>query len=330
MKKIKKGIALSLILAISMMMVACGGGGGGEYNSAIDSFGASMESGSYYDSDYKYQDIKEPLVPEETNQPDVNADRKIIYTASLSIESKEYDKTITLIEESILKHGGYIASNYSYGNPEEGARGASYSVRIPVENYKAFMEDASGAGNLVNKRETAEDITTKFVDTEARLEVKKAEKARLEELMKRAETMEDILTLDARISEIQGDIEGYTAQLKSMQNRVSFCTIDIDVDEVIIYTPTDTLFSTELITAFVSGFTDFVEFIQDIILFVVYNMFFFAFFIPLIIIGVKHYKKGQKKRREKLSKDLKEKHNKEIEEFFKEDEEIKEFFKDEK
>ena len=229
------------------------------------------------------------------------ASRKIIYTADMTLETTEFDQAMEKLKDMVDKYGGYISRSNLYGYSPE-YREQNFQIRIPAEHYQDFMSSAVSIGNIIRKNESVNDITAKYMDTEARLQVFRTEKARLEELMKKAETMEDILILDERISQVQSDIEGYEAQMRAMNDQVAMCTIDVTIEEVVIYTPTDTLFSTELLTAIKSGWTDFVELLQNIILALAYNSFTLVFFGSIGLVGYRIYRKRQTKKGPKARK----------------------------
>ena len=44
-----------------------------------------------------------------------------------------------------------------------------YTVRVPVENYSAFLEQAGQAGSVLNLSENAEDVTSEYIDVDARI-----------------------------------------------------------------------------------------------------------------------------------------------------------------
>lgn len=306
MKKLKRLFAATLAIGMIFMFTACGGGAGESLGNAIaDDYENSYQANGWYgsyDGDYKSESIVSDSVasgemPEAENSP--LSDRKIIYTANLDIETQNFDKSSLAIENLIAEYNGYISERRTYGNDYDNGRTTYYTIRIPAEHYADFMTATGDIGNVISKNESTNDVTSKYVDIEARLETMKLQKERFEEMLKTAKTTSDILTITEKIYEIQADIESYTAQLRALTNQIQMCTINLSLDEVIFYTPTDTFFGTELVTAFKSGRSSFVEFIQDLILFFAYNFFHLIFWgivaVVIIVLRKRHKIKRAKK-----------------------------------
>ena len=63
--------------------------------------------------------------------------------------------------------GGYVSGTDQYTPSYEGAqRRAHYQLRVPADRYDTFLEGAGKAGNLTNKTESTQDVTSEYVDVE--------------------------------------------------------------------------------------------------------------------------------------------------------------------
>lgn len=165
--------------------------------------------------------------------------RKIVYTADLTINTKKYDEDINTIRNLVKKTGSYVESSNMSGTADSNDREASFTVRVPVDNYSMFMESAGGVGVVVSRNESADDITSSYVDVQARLKSLKNKKARLEEFEAQATKLDDILEFEEQINEVQYEIERYTATLNTYKDITSNCTINIYVYEVKEYVPVE-------------------------------------------------------------------------------------------
>ena len=124
------------------------------------------------------------LVRAATPQVDVD---KIILNATLSIEALDFNATCTALARAAQSCGGYVSSTSIDTPAYEGAyRTAYYQFRIPAEQYSVFLEGAGSAGNLVSKQESTQDVTSAYVDVEARLKSLKLQEERLYAMMEQA------------------------------------------------------------------------------------------------------------------------------------------------
>lgn len=199
------------------------------------------------------------------------ANRKIIYHASLTLETKDYAATCAALRQAAAEAGGYLESTNEYGSAEYGNRSASFCFRIPSARYQEFLGKADETGSVTRRSESTEDITSQYVDVEARLSSLEAQKAKLEELRAQAEDLDDLLTIEGRISDVQYQLESYTRQRRMYDNQVDYCTVNISVNEVAIYTPVNT-FGSRISAAMDDTLDGFVEFLQDIVIFFIYAL----------------------------------------------------------
>ena len=191
---------------------------------------------------------------------------KIIYTATLELESKNYDDTRAALEAALTGAGGY-AESYSESSRSERARSLTLTARVPGETYESFLAEAAETGNLVSRSEQAEDVTASYMDVAARLEQLEARRDRLLELQAQAGTLADLLEIEASLSEVQYQIESWQQQLSWYDDQVESCTVTIYLNEVKTYTPSEESFAGRLAGAFGEGWSAFLEGVQDLAVF---------------------------------------------------------------
>ena len=161
--------------------------------------------------------------------------RKIVKSASLELETTDYQKVTSVIGILASEYGGYLEASSIEGkgtDPSGGLRTASYTVRVPSEKLEGFLNAASAAASVTRRSLSGKDVTQSYVDTQARLKSLQAERARLLELMEKAEKVADLLAVEQRLTEVQTQIEQMTASLKNMDLLVSFATVTVTVREV--------------------------------------------------------------------------------------------------
>lgn len=164
-------------------------------------------------------------------------DRKIIYTASLVVETREFDKCMDTVEAVYTKYGGYRESSQEYGVPDSAeknsGRTAVVSIRMPIGKYDAAMAEFKALGNVLSKNESTEDVSRQYVDTEARNKTLKMQRDQLYTLLAKADSMENIIALQNEISRLTVEIEQMTAQLNYWNDKVSYSTITVELRELV-------------------------------------------------------------------------------------------------
>lgn len=197
--------------------------------------------------------------------------RKIVYTASLEMEATDFDAARTALLAAVDAQGGYLEHSSQNGSAEDQNRSLYCTVRVPAENYRAFLDAAGRAGNQRYLSEDANDITAGYVDVEARLAALENQRDRLNALAETAQTTADLLEIESQLSDVQYEIENYTRQLRAMDDQITYSTVDISLYEVATLTPvTPATFGEKLGRAFGEGWDGFVDFVQGFVLAVVY------------------------------------------------------------
>jgi len=146
------------------------------------------------------------------------------------------------LEQKINSLGGYVEDQNIHNGSTYASyryRSANLTVRIPDEKVDQFTNDVSGMANVISQNLRREDITLKYVATSSRVTALETEEARLLELLAKAETMEDLLEIEARLTDVRYELENYASQLRLYDNQVDYATIYLSIDEVQEYTPVE-------------------------------------------------------------------------------------------
>ena len=166
-------------------------------------------------------------------------DKKIVKTANLKLEVKNFRSYDDRLRQLVRQSGGYIAQeqqSQSAYNIEN-----TVTIKVPVDRFDAVMaEIASDSDKLVEKKVGSEDVTMQIVDTKSRLEAKKEVRERYLELLKQAKNMKDILAVQSEINDIQEQMEEASGRISFLGHSAAFSTINLDFYQVLIAsTPED-------------------------------------------------------------------------------------------
>ena len=193
---------------------------------------------------------------------------KIIYTANLTLESKDYDTARAALDAALNDAGGYLESSSEYSDVGS-SRSVNLTFRVPEENYQSFLDAVAQAGNVTYKSQQADDVTTQYLDIEARLDNLTAQRTRLQELQASADALSDLLQIESSLSDVQYQIESYQSQLNWYANQVQYCTVNITLNEVETLTSTGSSFGARLADAFRNGWSNFTAGVQTVLVFLI-------------------------------------------------------------
>ncbi len=253
-----KKLTSIILIAVATVVLFAGCSSPSKYDGSAPTQGFEMNNSAsadmgWYDDDIAWDEPMESSEememaasePMETPVENIDADtlkasqRKIIKNRNLSVETLEYDKFIKELETKVSEFGGYIENSTQNGNSYYGKamRSSNYTIRIPAERFDEFTTLIGDMGTVTYSYEYIDDITAKYVDTEARIASLRAEQESFLKLMERAETVEDILKIQSYLTDVNYQIESYTAQLNTYKSLVSYSTLRLDITEVERLTP---------------------------------------------------------------------------------------------
>lgn len=163
--------------------------------------------------------------------------RKIIYNATVELVVESFEQTPAEIEQLVRKHGGYVARSNISGAAST-PRSGEWTVRIPVDQYDAFMAAVRGLGEVRRIVSDSREVTEEYYDIEARLRNKKTEEKRLIKLLEDATgKLSEILNVEREVSRVRGEIEQLEGRLRMLDDLTAMTTITIRVEEIKGYQP---------------------------------------------------------------------------------------------
>ncbi len=184
---------------------------------------------------------------------------KLILRAALSVESTEFDKAVEALDRLVQEKGGYYERNALQRGTyydTSAARYGDFTIRVPQENFDAFLSAAGTVGHVVSSNETSEDVGEAYYDTEIRLKTQRTKHERLLSLLEKADNMENIIALESALSEVEYQIEQLSGTLRKYDSLVGYSTITLHLDEVLTITehPRETVsFAGRISNAFSGG-----------------------------------------------------------------------------
>ena len=189
---------------------------------------------------------------------------KIIYTANLSLESKDYDAARAALDAALAEAGGYLESSSEYSDAGD-SRSVSLTYRVPQQNYENFLAAVAEAGNVTYKNQQADDVTAQYMDVETRLENLKNQRTRLQQLQQQADNLSDLLEIESSLTDVQSQIESWQSQMDWYNDQVEECTVYVSLSEVSTYSPPSEGFGSRFVSALSAGWQNFVGGLQQVI-----------------------------------------------------------------
>jgi len=308
--KTRKITALILIAAFAVMMFA-GCAASADYQNATSSSaayavkeapraagGAAMDNGfadgMYYDGDIVMTEAETAEYgPASSSSPSpLLTGKKIIKNAYMYMQTTEFDNTVSALNSLVSELGGYIENSDisgGYIGESRSSRELSYTVRVPADKYSAFIGRVGDVAHIVNINESISDVSEEYFDIEGRLSTLRAKQKRLQELLEKAERIEDMITIENALSDVTYEIESYASRLKRLDSQIDYSQIYINLSEVYKLTEvekTPETFGERISGALSRGIRRFGDNLEDLAVDLVYALPWLIVLAVIIIIAV--------------------------------------------
>lgn len=311
----KKKMSLALALVMLFSLCACGAQ---SYGRAVEAPAAAPKMEMAYSADMAAEEAMGGFAAANTavqltagtdspNPPEQNPE-KIVYSADATLETTDFDESIAGLIRMVEKYKGFIESSsingsdyYNISRGRVSTRSAYYVIRVPGEHFETLMSELPALGNVPYSHTYTENISAQYYDTRARLTAYETQEQRLLEMLEIAETVEDIISIEEKLTELRYKIESLQSSLNSWDRQVSYSSICLSVEEVEEYTPEASIrpsYGEKLLDALESGISGFVGFLGDAFIVIVGAL-------PAIVVlgtvlaalffGIKHRKRKKTK-----------------------------------
>ena len=163
--------------------------------------------------------------PSSATTPEQQAatDRKIIFNASLSLDVVDAEKAFSNCEILVAKYGGFVAQSSLQKSDTRVV--ATATLRVPADKATQLMNDLARLGTVTSRSSGSEDITSQYIDIQARLKVLRAEEEQLVGFLKKAADIKDMLAVQEQLRSVRTEIEQYEGQQRYMDNATSLATV---------------------------------------------------------------------------------------------------------
>ncbi len=236
MERIRYGVALSAACAV-LVLSGCGGGeatlqSGKAIAPASAPDAASGESREAYAAqDSASTPQKQPAAKSAENIASnvkvTQQDRQVIYTASMTVRAKEVTGAALQAKQIVTTAGGYLSKEES--NSAEGSEASALlEFKIPPARYGEVLTTlGKNLGKQLSVQQGTQDVTLQVADVNSRLKSAQQALESLRTLLKKADTIGQVLQVEREISDREADLESLQSQQKELATQVGMATLTL-------------------------------------------------------------------------------------------------------
>lgn len=294
----KRLLALAMTLLLLLMATtACGSSAssGANNGAAADAYTTeSATDGGYKESVSTSTGLQSTVDPGAANTALANA--KIIYTGDLTLQTTDLEAAANAIFELVNGFEGYMESQEVYLN--RSYKEAYYTVRVPGGRFDEFLNSVSESElcTVTYRNVTSENVGEAYADIENRLETLNIKLDRLQSLLVKAENMEDIITIESEITEVEYEIEALSGQKNRYDSLINYSTVHITLVQVTVASEgVDPTLGERLSISFKRGIENFLEGCQDFLVWLVGNWISLLVFVVIVVAVITFLRKAKLK-----------------------------------
>lgn len=196
-------------------------------NTAAEDYKFKTEETEQITADSTAGGVQFQQIPGQSAPPQIiktDWSKKIIKTATIHAEVKDFKSFLQQTSEKVKRFGGYISEEKQ--SSSEYRLENTVTIKVPVDQFDNAVNDLVKDVKEVNERQVnSQDVTSEYVDSKSRLEAKKQVRLRYLELLRQAKNMSEILEVQKEINEIQEEIEMVTGRINYLGHSSAMSTI---------------------------------------------------------------------------------------------------------
>lgn len=149
--------------------------------------------------------------------------RLLIRRASMLLEVKDPEAVARRVADVTQSLGGFIEQS------REASGGAVHmKIRVPAASLDDAMDSVATLGHVEKRQISADDVTEQVVDLGARVATRRAIRDRLRALLERAQSIQDVITVERELARVQGELDSLERRLEYLRGSASMAELSVD------------------------------------------------------------------------------------------------------
>ncbi|MEO3794042.1 DUF4349 domain-containing protein [Nonomuraea sp. B10E15] len=235
MRRMRYGIALSAACAVTLLGGCAGGGRLSAGEPAMDTTQARSEQYGVGQPRPEAQSTEQPRAKADGGGGDgvvsgvkvTRQERQVIYTGSMTVRAERVSTAVRQAKQIVTAAGGHLSreESNSAGATKDSA---TLEFKIPPARYAEVTGRlGKDLGRQLSMNQATQDVTLQVADVESRLKSAEQSLESLRTLLKKAETIGQVLQVEREISDREADLESLQAQQKELAAQVAMATLTL-------------------------------------------------------------------------------------------------------
>lgn len=227
-------VAAAAVMALAGLLAGCGSSGDGYDVSTGDAMPPMAEEAMPDMMVDGEMAAAAPRMDSAAGTPSaIDAQRQVIRTAYVSMRVDSVPASAADVRGIAGGFGGIVTDESMTADGSSDAdvtnSYATVTVQVPADRLEDFLTAIADLGTVDSRTVSAQDVTLQVVDLDARIDALTTSITRLEQLLARAETVEDLLAIETELSRRQADLDALQAQRTWLGDQVAMSTVTVSL-----------------------------------------------------------------------------------------------------
>ena len=254
----RKATAAAVVATVALVSaIALAGGGDGDHGDTssadLSTHGDPLDApdAAADNTSLRSSAEAEDAVQRVEREPDA-LEKAVISTGNVALRSKDVEQAAFDVQQVVDTYLGEVTDQKTNTDTKGAVRHVRMVLRIPSEDFAAAFADLQDVADLTSSSSTSEDVTTQVIDTRVRIRAQRRSIARIEVLLDRAESIRDIVLIEAQLTRRQAALDSLEQQQAYLQDQTSMATITVSIER----TPAKATMQHKDDDGFVAGLAD--------------------------------------------------------------------------
>ncbi len=155
--------------------------------------------------------------------------RMIIKNGEMNLMVVDTDRAVDQVTNVAVSVGGYVVSSRTW--TQDTFKYASITMGVPVDQFEAAQRQLRAlAVEVLSDTASGQDVSDEYVDLQSQLTNLEATAARIRDFLKQATKVDEALAVNAKLTEIEGQIEQVKGRMNYLNARSAFSTIAVNLE----------------------------------------------------------------------------------------------------
>jgi hypothetical protein len=159
----------------------------------------------------------------------------VIATGTVSLEAKDVARARLAVRKVVDAHQGTVAEQETTTGDKGELSTARLVLRVPSESFDDVVAALEAVATSTGTTTNSEDVSGEVVDVAARIRAQRKSVSRIETLLARAETIEQIVAIESQLATRQADLDALESRQRWLADQTGMSTLTVYIEQPVVH-----------------------------------------------------------------------------------------------